>query len=81
MDRDEIRNRISLLLEDLIDEEVGVLTDDTVAEDVSWWDSLVNLKLLVAIEGEWGVSFQVSELNAPRNVGELVDLVQSKLLA
>jgi acyl carrier protein len=79
MDRDEIRNRIALLLADILDQDAVVLTDATLAEETQGWDSLAHMKLLVAIEGEWDVSFQVSELTASRNVGELVDLVQSKL--
>ena len=77
MTRDEIRTRISDLLADLLDNDGLVLTDSTTAAEVQGWDSLVQLRLLVAVESEWGVGFTVSEIN-PANVGDLVDLVQSK---
>jgi acyl carrier protein len=81
MDRDEIRTRIALLLGDILDQPDLTLTDQTAAADVEGWDSLAHMKLLVAIEGEWGVSFQVSEMGAAESVGDLVDLVRAKLQA
>lgn len=79
MDRDQIRTKIRDLLRDIVDDDSLELTDVTTAADVEWWDSLTHLKLLVAIEEEWGLSFQVAELSAPENVGELVDMIRGKL--
>lgn len=79
MDRDAIRTKIRDLLRDIVDEDSLELTDATKATDVEWWDSLTHLKLLVAIEEEWGLNFQVAELSAPEDVGELVDLIGGKL--
>lgn len=80
MDRDQIRSRIADILSDLLDRDGIVLSDATTADQVDGWDSLSHLRLLVAIEGELAIGFQVSELN-PGNVGELVDVIQSKLRA
>ena len=45
------------------------LADDTVASDMDGWDSLAHMKLLVALEDEYNISFLLSELTAPGNVG------------
>jgi acyl carrier protein len=79
MNRDEIRNLVRESLVELIDNEAIVVTDATVAEDVDGWDSIVHIKLLFAIETALGIQFEVSEMAAPADVGELLDLIQSKL--
>lgn len=79
MDRDAIRTKIRDLLRDIVDDDTLELDDALTAGDVEWWDSLTHLKLLVGIEEAWGLSFQVAELSAPENVGELVDLIAGKL--
>jgi acyl carrier protein len=81
MDRDEVRARVQDLLRDIVDDDSLRITDATTAADVDWWDSLTHLKLLVAIEEAWGLNFQVAELASPENVGELVDLIRSKMPA
>jgi acyl carrier protein len=79
MSRDEIRAKIRDILAEILEDDALVLTDDTTAQDVPWWDSLNHLKLLVAIEGELDIKFAITELTAARNVGDLVSLVQVKL--
>lgn len=81
MDRDQVRARVRDLLRDIVDDQSLEITDATTAADVDWWDSLTHLKLLVAIEEEWGLNFQVAELTAPEDVGQLVDLIRSKMPA
>jgi acyl carrier protein len=81
VDRDQVRTRVQDLLRDIVDDDGLKITDTTTAADVDWWDSLTHLKLLVAIEEAWDLNFQVAELSAPENVGELVDLIRSKMPA
>jgi acyl carrier protein len=79
MSREEIRNRMAAFLAEILDREEVILSDATVADAVEGWDSLAHMKLLVALESDLNISFKVSELSGARDVGELVDLVQSKL--
>ena len=81
MQREQIRDEIQSLLRDIVGEDGLMLTYATQAAEVTWWDSLTHLKLLVGIEEAWGLSFQVDEISAPQNVGELVDMIQGKLPA
>jgi acyl carrier protein len=63
----------------VFDEEDLVATDETSAEDVADWDSANHVRLIVAVEEVFHIQFTTDEITAPENVGELVDLVASKL--
>jgi len=75
MNRDAVRGKIAELLGEILDEEDLHLSNDTTADDVDGWDSVNHVKLIVAIEREFNIRFGADEISAPKNVGELVDLV------
>jgi acyl carrier protein len=77
----EILSRINVLIRDIFDEDDLVVTDDTIAEEVDAWDSANHIRLMLAIMEEFNIEFNGREINASENVGELVDLVASKLKA
>jgi acyl carrier protein len=45
---------------------------------VHGWDSLMNVRLFVATEMEFGTRFDTAEINSLRNVGDLVRLIKAK---
>lgn len=49
------------------------------AHDIEEWDSLSNIRFMVAVEGRFKIRFSNRELEALQNVGDLVDLVQQKI--
>ena len=81
MTRDEIRTMIQGVLSELVDDPSLVLTDGSTAEDVTDWDSINQVRLLISIEQELGFRFTNEEAEGLSNVGALVDLVQRKLTA
>ena len=81
MDRDAIRAKVQEILRDVLDDDTVVLSDETVAEDVVDWDSTNHVRLIVGIEEDLGVRFETDEITRPESVGELVDLIASKLPA
>jgi acyl carrier protein len=76
MDRSEILKQLSGLVSDLLDHENLVLKPETVADDVEGWDSMANVRIVVATEQKFGVRFSTSEITSLKSVGELVSLVQ-----
>ncbi len=62
----------------VFDDEDITLHDETNAEDIEDWDSLEQINLIVAIENEFGMMFDMSEVADLANVGEMVDLILSK---
>lgn len=79
MDRSQIRTKLNDIMRDVFDEDDLVIDDDTTAEDVADWDSANHVRLIVAVEEEFGITFDTSEINASETVGELIDLIASRL--
>jgi acyl carrier protein len=74
-----LREKLQDIFRDLFDDDNIVLRDDTSAKDISGWDSLTNVKLIVRIEKAFKIRFSTGELVEIANVGELAALVDKKL--
>ena len=75
-----IANQVQDIFRDILDEESLTLTRETTANDVDGWDSLTHIQLIVAIEKKFKVKFSSKEILSWKNVGELLDSLQSKEL-
>ena len=54
------------------------ITDETTAPQVPGWDSLSHVRILCAIEKEYGIHFRSLEVLRLKNVDELQALVDRK---
>ncbi len=80
MEMESIRNQVEDIFRDILDLESLTLADDTQASDVDGWDSLTHIQLIVAIEKEFKVKFSSKEILSWKNVGELLDSLQAKVV-
>ena len=55
------------------------IKDETVASEVPGWDSLNHINVITAIEQDYKVRFKGIEVLKCKNVGDLQNLVNSKL--
>ena len=78
MTRNEVMEKLTEIFQDVFDDVELVLTDSTNAEDIEDWDSLEQINLIVSIENEFGMMFEISEVSDLANVGEMADLIMSK---
>jgi acyl carrier protein len=78
MTRDDIRARLTEIFREVLDDDGIVLADETTAHDVEEWDSLAHVRLIIAIEAALNIRFTTQEINAPENVGQLIDLIAAK---
>ncbi|MBR0079676.1 MAG: acyl carrier protein [Synergistaceae bacterium] len=79
MTRAEIFNELNIIFRNNFDDDSITLTDTTSSADIEDWDSLEQINLVVAIQNKFGVKFNIEEVNAMKNVGEMVDFIQNKL--
>jgi acyl carrier protein len=70
-----IHSRLENLCRRVFNDPRLVLTREMTAADVPAWDSLSHIVLMVAIEEEFRIRLGGSELDSPRNVGELEDFL------
>jgi len=75
MTREEIFTQLTEIFQDVFDDDEIVLTDATTADDIEDWDSLEQINLLVAIEKQFKIKFQLADVSSLENVGAMVDLV------
>ena len=55
--------------------------DDTTANMVPDWDSLAHIQIIVAVEKNYKIKFKGIEILKIKNMGELQNLIDSKLSA
>jgi acyl carrier protein len=72
---EELKNVILLSLK--IDDME--LNDDTKATDVPGWDSLNHINVIIAVEKHFNIRFKNLEILRLKNIGDLQNLVNSKL--
>ena len=78
MTREDVIARLVPLMEDVFDTDELVYADTLTADDVMEWDSLSHIRFVVATERAFGVRFTPSEIEAFKNVGDLVTAIQAK---
>jgi acyl carrier protein len=79
MGGEEILAKLTSVFRDVFDDDRIVLTPQTTARDIDGWDSVANIRLMVTIEGELGLKFDVGEFQEYRNVADLCAGVARRL--
>lgn len=73
MTADDILAKLTEVFRDVFDEDALVLTRETTAEDIDEWDSLNQIKLILACEKAFAIKLKPRDINTLANVGEMVD--------
>lgn len=79
MSREEVFERVTDIFRDVFDDDELVISDSTNSEDIEDWDSLEHIQLIVAMEKEFKVKFDIKTVNSLENVGQMVDLILSMI--
>ena len=67
------------IFRDVLDQPDLVITRESNASTVDDWDSLSHINLITAISKRYKIKFALGELESLKNVGEMLDLMQTKL--
>lgn len=81
MDQVEILSKLADVYRTIFHDPAIVLTPETVAKDIAGYDSVVHVTLIIEVENVFGVKFRMREIDKLKNVGDLAQLVGSKLAA
>ena len=71
--------RLSKIFDDIFDIKKIKLKKTTNAKDISNWDSINNLKLIIVLEKEFKIKFDPNEIVEIKNVGELIKSIENKV--
>ena len=75
---DDLLQELQPLFRDILDQPKLVLTRESNAANVDDWDSLAHINLVTAIEKKYNIEFKLGELQQLKNVGDMIDLMQTK---
>lgn len=79
MSREEVYEALNEVFQDVFDDEDIRVNDATTAEDIEDWDSLEHINLIVAVEKKFNIKFNMGEVNTFKNVGEMVDIIMTRI--
>lgn len=75
----EIKDKLQQIFREVFDDDQLEIFRDTCAADIEDWDSLAQINLVVAAEKLFGVKFNLDELAQLNDVGDMLDLIVSKI--
>jgi len=75
--REEVFEKVTDIFRDVFDDEDLVIGETTNSDDIEDWDSLEHIQLIVAMEKEFNIKFDIKTVNTLENVGQMVDLILS----
>ena len=75
----DILNRLTRILRDLLSDDSIELTMETKRDEVANWDSFAYISFIVAVESEFGLKFGLSEVESFQNVGAIVRRISAIL--
>ena len=81
MPHEPIYQTLNEVFRDVFDDPSITVDSDTVAGDVPGWDSMTHVSLVVATEAKLGIKFKSAEMEALKNVGQLVEVISRHLSA
>jgi acyl carrier protein len=75
----EIYRQVNVVFRDVFDDPALEIRPETSASDIADWTSFNHVTLIVACEQKFGVKFSTSDIEALKNVGDLVGVIKRKL--
>ena len=79
MERNEIIARVKQILNTALNHENFEMSETLSATDVDGWDSLSHMIIISEVEKQFSITFKLKELNKMKNMGDMLDLIASKL--
>lgn len=79
MNRTEILEKLNEVFHDVFDNNDIVVTEQTNANDIAEWDSLMHITLVSAVEDEFDVSFDMKTVVSMKNVGDMIDAIEEQI--
>jgi len=76
---EEILKGVQDIFIDVLEDDDIVLNHNTTADDITGWDSLNHVVLVVEIEKKFNIKFKLEEIQSFKNVGEICDSIFNKI--
>jgi acyl carrier protein len=71
--------QLTTIFRKIFNDETIFLNSETTAKDIGSWDSLSHMLMITEVENIFSIKFKLREINKLKNVGTLIELIESKL--
>jgi acyl carrier protein len=79
MKREEIFKKVSIIFQEVLEDDNIIISEDQGAEDIDEWDSLTHIMLVVETEKAFQLKFLSSEISNWKNIGDMITAIEGKL--
>lgn len=79
MDENKIYEELTKIFQEVFMDNTIEISESTNADDIEEWDSLMQMTLLTEIEKKFGMKFKAREAVTMENVGEMVNIIVSRI--
>lgn len=76
---DQIAERVRGIMADLLQVDQAALIPESSRDSIGGWDSANHLTLILALEEEFGVSFDVAEIESMFSLQDILAVLEGKL--
>ena len=73
-------DRIRQIVADIAQNDVASVTTDSNSQNLNGWDSVAQINIIVAIEEEFGVTFDPEDIHTLNSVEKIINAVSPILL-
>ena len=81
MTMDAMLDQLQSVFRDVFEDDELTINRQTSADNVEGWDSLMHVSLMINVERVFSVKFSTTQVASLKNVGELMDLIESRRAA
>jgi acyl carrier protein len=77
----EAIEKLTAVFRSVFDDDSIVLRPETTSEDIEEWDSLNQIKIILACEKSFRLKLNARKINTLENVGQMIDYVTAEAAA
>ncbi len=79
MNQEQILAELQQIFCEVLKRDNIIINETSTSNDVEGWDSLTHMIIISKIEKHFGIMFNFRELMKLKNVGDLRDVIQTKM--
>ena len=79
MNKSYIMEKLVRIFRENFDDDSIELSEASTWDDVEGWDSLEHIKLIVAMQDEFQLQFNIEEIESMKSVGDMVHIISEKI--
>ena len=74
-------DQLTAVFQDVFDDATLIIVPDTCPDDISDWDSVAQVKLVLAVEESFGIQLQTEEVAGLHSAGDFLTAIRSRIAA